>query len=264
MTKSQIEYHTFSVVITTYKRVGLLAKAIESVFQQNYPKDKYEVTVIYTPSGDGTEELLERYQGTSPVPVSAHQETSRSVARARNLGVEKSRLEFVAQLDDDAIACPDWLATFNRVINKHHALVVGGRIELYFDQGCKPPDWFNTPYIHRFFGLNYGEKGRQKRVVRSRYPMTLYAHNTVYARRLFDHFGGYRTDLGMDGKSFKFWRGNVLEHGAGSQRYSDLLRRRCLCPPLCQPGSDDQGVFPQPGLLVGGYACLCAPAVLWL
>lgn len=204
MNTSQMEYHTFSVVITTYKRVGLLAKAIESVFQQHYPKDKYEVVVIYTPSGDGTEQLLERYQGNSPVPVSSYKETRRAVACARNLGAEKSRLEFVAQLDDDAIACPDWLATFNQVINKHHAMVVGGRIEIYFDQGCTPPDWFNTPYMHGVFGLNYGEQGRKKRVVRSRYPMTLYAHNTAYARRLFDHFGGYRTDLGPDGKSFKF------------------------------------------------------------
>jgi len=201
---TEFEYHTFSVVIATYKRANLLAKAIDSVFKQNYPKDKYEVVVIYTPSGDGTEVLLEGYQGNSPVPISYYAEMRKAVSCARNLGVEKSRLEFVAQLDDDAIACPDWLATFNQVINEHHAMVVGGRIEIYFDEGCTPPDWFNYPYIYGFFGLNYGERGRKQRVVRSRYPLTLYAHNTAYAKRLFEHFGGYRTDLGPDGKSFKF------------------------------------------------------------
>jgi glycosyltransferase involved in cell wall biosynthesis len=195
------EYHTFSIAIMTYNRAELLAKAIESALNQDYPKDRYELVIVDNGSTDETAQVVEHYRKASPVPISYHVETRRGVSYARNLGIEMSRLEYMAQLDDDEAAASDWLASINGIINKYHALVVGGRVELSFDEGCTPPAWFS--YLTNPFGVNYGRRGDVEDVFRVRYPLYLSGGNTAYARRLFDHFGRFRTDLGRAGASLR-------------------------------------------------------------
>src|SRR5262245_8959829 len=97
---TQTEYHTFSVVIMTFNRAELLAKAIDSVLKQDYPQDKYELIIVDNGSTDHTPEVVERYQNAPPVPISYYVEKRQGVSYARNLGIEKSQLEYMAQLDD--------------------------------------------------------------------------------------------------------------------------------------------------------------------
>lgn len=194
-----MEYHTFSIVIMTYNRAGLLVKAIESALKQDYPRDKYELIIVDNGSTDDTAEVVGRCTKASPVSLSYYVEKRRGVSYARNLGIEKSRLEYMAQLDDDEMACPDWLAAINQVINERHALVVGGRVDLCFPDGYTPPDWFN--HLKHPFGVSYGKSGKRQRTFRVRHPLYLSGGNIAYARRLFDHFGVYRTDLGRVGSS---------------------------------------------------------------
>lgn len=196
-----IEHHTFSVVIATYKRAAFLGQAIESVFQQDYPKDSYELIVIDNDSPDETADVVRRAFTNAPIPCHYYIEPRNGLSYARNLGIAKARFEFVAQLDDDAIANPAWLAAFNRVIKEQHALVVGGRVEKTFAAGCTPPAWFNYPYLLHFFGVNYRDRGKLEKVFRIRYPLYLSGGNTAYAKRLFDHFGGFQPYLGRNGKS---------------------------------------------------------------
>ncbi len=198
---TKVEQHTFSVVIATYNRAAFLGKAFESVFNQNYPKDRYELIVIDNDSPDHTAAVVQEAFVGAPIPCSYYVEKQNGLSYARNLGIAKSQFEFVAQLDDDAIANPDWLAAFNRVINEQHALVVGGRVEKSFEEGFTPPAWFNYQYIKHFFGVNYRDRGKQEKVFRIRYPLYLSGGNTAYAKRVIEHFGGFRTDLGRNGKS---------------------------------------------------------------
>jgi glycosyltransferase involved in cell wall biosynthesis len=193
--------HSFSVVICTYKRASILRKAIESVFKQEYPKDKYQIIIVNNDSPDNTEEIIEELATRSPVSFSHYVEKRNGLSYARNLGISKSTFEYVAFLDDDAIACPTWLAALNAVINEHHALVVGGRVEKSFEDDSKAPDWFRYQYVNHFFGVNYRDRGKREKVFRIQYPLYLSGGNIAYARRLFDHFGGFDVRLGRDGKT---------------------------------------------------------------
>ena len=177
-------YHTFSVVICTYKRAEYVGKAIESLFNQDYPKDKYEIILINNDSPDNTEEVVNRYAACSPVPFSYHVEKRNGLSFARNLGIAKARLDYVAYLDDDAVACPNWLTSFNTVINDHKALVVGGRIETVYEDGFVPPDWFNYQYVKGFFGINYRNWGKKEHVFRVRQPYYLVGCNCIRASTL--------------------------------------------------------------------------------
>jgi glycosyltransferase involved in cell wall biosynthesis len=194
-------YHSFSVVICTYRRASLVEKAIRSVLSQNYPADRFEVIVVDNDSRDGTEDVVRRLASTSPVPLSYHVEERNGLSFCRNLGVGVARSEFVAYLDDDATACADWLRCFNAVINEHHALVVGGRVEKVFEEGFVTPDWFGYQYMRSFFGLNYREWGKTDRVFRITHPRYIGGGNSAYARRLFDRFGSFHTALGRNKKT---------------------------------------------------------------
>jgi GT2 family glycosyltransferase len=90
----------FSVIIPTYNRREYLERAIRSVLKQN-EKD-FELIVVNDGSTDGTEEYLKylknEYKTDQLVILKQENE---GVSSARNLGVIKSRGEWVAFLDSD-------------------------------------------------------------------------------------------------------------------------------------------------------------------
>ena len=85
-----------SVVIPTYKRNDLLARAIDSVLNQTF--DDFEVIVVDGARSESTRELVRSY-GDGRLRYIPQQ--GRGIANARNLGVLKARGDFIAFLDDD-------------------------------------------------------------------------------------------------------------------------------------------------------------------
>ena len=199
--RQEIRRRSFSVVICTYRRPELVGEAMRSMFEQEYPKDRYELIVVNNDSPDDTEKVVLEAARECPVPFTYLVEERNGLSYARNTGLAAAKNEFVAFLDDDAIACRDWMATFNGVIDEHHALVVGGRVEKALEEGFEPPAWLDSQYVKHFFGVNYRDRNRKEKVFRIRYPLYLTGANLIYARSLFEHFGGFDTRLGRDGKS---------------------------------------------------------------
>lgn len=84
-----------SVVIPTYKRAGLVGRAIESVQRQTaLPK---EIIVVNDGSPDNTRDVLARY-GDAIVAIN---QANTGLSGARNTGVRAATSEWVAFLDDD-------------------------------------------------------------------------------------------------------------------------------------------------------------------
>jgi glycosyltransferase involved in cell wall biosynthesis len=214
--RREIPRRSFSVVICTYRRAELIERSMRSVFEQRYPADRFELIVVNNASPDDTEAIVQRTAADSPVPFTYLVEERNGLSYARNAGIAAASNEFVAFLDDDAVACGDWLAHFNGVIDEQRALVVGGRVEKAFDDGFEPPDWFESQYAKHMFGINYRDRGRKEKVFRIRYPLYLGGGNIAYARRLFEHFGGFDPRLGRDGKSLR----------GGEESYLNLILDR--------------------------------------
>ncbi len=97
-----------SVVIATYNRKNLLEKTLESLINQSYPKDKYEVLVVDDGSSDGTEEMINEM-------MALHQNMryiktgNQGPAASRNVGINNAKGDIVAFIDDDCLADRDWL-----------------------------------------------------------------------------------------------------------------------------------------------------------
>ena len=88
---------TVSVVIPTYNRAGLLAKAVESVLAQSVLPD--EVVIVDDGSTDNTRELCAQW----PSPVRYIHQENAGVAAARNRGIAEARGRYIAFLDSDDV-----------------------------------------------------------------------------------------------------------------------------------------------------------------
>ncbi len=92
-----------SVIIPAYNAEDFIGKTLESVIAQTYRN--LEILVIDDGSGDRTASIVEEYiQKDSRIQL-FHQ-TNAGVAAARNLGIEKSKGEFIAPIDADDIWYP--------------------------------------------------------------------------------------------------------------------------------------------------------------
>lgn len=88
-------YPLVSVIIPTYNRANVLARALKSVLRQTY--DNLEIIVVDDGSTDETEQLiLKKFPQINFIKTE-----NKGVSAARNLGVEKSSGEYIAFLDSD-------------------------------------------------------------------------------------------------------------------------------------------------------------------
>ena len=92
-----------SVVVPTHNRAPLLRRAIDSVLEQTYRN--LDLIVVDDASEDDTAEVVASFDDRR-VRYYRH-ETNRHVSATRNTGIEHSRGEYVAFLDDD----DEWLPT---------------------------------------------------------------------------------------------------------------------------------------------------------
>ena len=98
---------TVSVIIPTYNRKDLLREVLNSLAQQTYPKDHFEVIIVDDGSTDGTAAISTEY---FPFVLRYFWQSNQGDAIARNLGVGQSQADILVFLDDDMFVEPDYLA----------------------------------------------------------------------------------------------------------------------------------------------------------
>ncbi|MDJ0553232.1 MAG: glycosyltransferase family 2 protein [Microcoleaceae cyanobacterium MO_207.B10] len=108
----------FTIVITTYNRLDLLKRAINSALQQTV---ECEIIVADDCSTDGTEEYVKSlgdrviYQRTS---------TNQGHAGTMNVGVQNAQGEWIKPVDDDDYLAPNCIEEMTKAINLHPEAVI--------------------------------------------------------------------------------------------------------------------------------------------
>lgn len=124
---------TVSIVVCTYNRRKMLDECLESLLNQSYPKDKYEVIII-----DSSEDLTDNLKRNYVKRASIHgirlkyfYQKPSGLASARNLGIKKADGEIVCFTDDDCLADHRWIEKLVEGFDNEKVGGCGGRIAPY-------------------------------------------------------------------------------------------------------------------------------------
>ena len=111
-----------SVVTPTYNRPAPLERALASLMAQRGLQDLSPELIVVDNSADANaRELVARLAEKSPFPLHYVSEPRPGVANARNAGAAAAQGRWIAFLDDDEEADPDWLAALARVARERKA-----------------------------------------------------------------------------------------------------------------------------------------------
>ncbi len=116
--KSQIrereELPRVSVVIAARDEAGNLRRCIDSVMAQDYPSDRFDVTVVDDRSSDGTPELLgemsELYPDLRLLRIDNEPAELAGKQNAMAAGIERSSGELILIIDADCRVSPSWMS----------------------------------------------------------------------------------------------------------------------------------------------------------
>ncbi|HEY0164557.1 MAG TPA: glycosyltransferase family 2 protein [Sphingomicrobium sp.] len=132
---------SITVCIATYNRPHYVRSCLESLRRQSVGPDAFDILVVDSCGTPETGEQLATI--VAGMPNARLLRVDRlGVSAARNLGASESRADFVAYIDDDALATADWVESLRRVIAEHDPWpgVVGGRVLPVWEQPL--PDWW--------------------------------------------------------------------------------------------------------------------------
>lgn len=97
-----------SIVIPTYNRKDRLKLCLESLFQQNYLQDNFEIIIVDDGSTDGTAQMLKALSNNYS-NLRYFSQPHKGPAAARNLGIKEARAEIIGFTDNDCILKSDWV-----------------------------------------------------------------------------------------------------------------------------------------------------------
>lgn len=168
-----------SVIIPVYNGAHTIAACLESMLNQTYPPDAYEVIVVENGSTDNTSAIVQRY------PVRLLHSEERGPACARNLGIAESEADIVAFTDADCIVDPDWLSELVGPYADPQIGGVGGAILAYAHADRTIVEMFsdeNAPLVNFISGED-------------EFLPHLYTANASYRRSLLSKVGGFNPNL---------------------------------------------------------------------
>lgn len=181
-----------SVVVCTWNRPVLLQSCLDALEHQTLPKDQYEVLIVFSHPCEST---LAGFRPDPPYRMTCRivVEDVAGISRARNRGWQEAAGEYIAYIDDDARADPDWagriLGHFTSVSPR--PIAVGGDVLPFLTK--KPPFWFSGELETFSFG------GNPRFLSPSQARYGFIGTNMAFTREILAESGGFSLSLGMVG-----------------------------------------------------------------
>ncbi len=95
-----------TVIMPTWNRLFIIARAIDSVLQQSYKN--FDLIISDDGSSDNTEAMLKKRYGNEPRVIYIRNEHS-GVSHARNVALKQAQGDLIAYLDSDNVWSEDYL-----------------------------------------------------------------------------------------------------------------------------------------------------------
>jgi glycosyltransferase involved in cell wall biosynthesis len=111
-----------SIVVPFHNEQRYIARCVEALLSQDYPRDRYEIVLVDNNSTDRSADIVRQYPG-----VRLLSETTPGSYAARNRGVAATTGDIIAFTDSDCSPDPQWLSTIQRELSASGTQLVLGR-----------------------------------------------------------------------------------------------------------------------------------------
>lgn len=134
MVRNELTVLDVGLIICTFNRGALLAKALASVAALRMPDEVSLTVTVVDNSDDGNAgAVVDRVRGCLPCLLIYLQAHPANISVARNAGVRASTAEIIAFLDDDQVLDSQWLAAVAEAVRTHPHDVFFGRNDPVFE-----------------------------------------------------------------------------------------------------------------------------------
>lgn len=176
-----------SVIMSVFSidRADDVVNCIESLKKQTLPPK--EIVIAIDPNSTLVSYYTKRLGSSVKLVVS----DVFGLSAARNMGVKSCTSDFLAFIDDDAVAEKNWLENLTSNFNNPLTIGVGGHIIPVWPD--KRPAWLPEE-LYWTIGCSY--KGLPIKKMPIRNPIGC---NMAFRRRVFENVGFFRTDMGRVG-----------------------------------------------------------------
>ncbi len=174
-----------SVIISVRNEEALLARCLESLLAQDYPRESYEIVAIDDGSTDSTANILRAYANEhahirviTMAPGPGHKRA------ALIAGIKEAAGELLLFTDGDCIVKPAWIRQMASALSGGHVFVAGPVVETVAPG--------TLPQLSRmeFLGLIGVAAG----LIRSGNPIFCNGANIAYRKSTFEAIGGFGSD----------------------------------------------------------------------
>ncbi len=177
-----------TITICTRNRSKMLEYCISSLINQNKTNKFYSLLIVDNNSSDDTENIYNKYKN---IFLNSNYifEPNIGLSNARNRAIKECGTDWIAFIDDDAIARKDWIHTIYEIIENYNYDIFGGIYLPWYLDG--KVSWYKDEYATNSTWLKY-----QERIVLEK--GTLSGGNCVFKRSLFkNHY--FDNSLGQKG-----------------------------------------------------------------
>lgn len=187
----------FSFITCTYNRDKYIGQTLQSVCDQKYPDNNYEIIVIDNNSTDNTPSICEEFRAKYPNKNFRYfKEMNQGLSFALNRGIKEAQGEFLIFVDDDETIIPQHLERLDNHLRTYPEAVLCGTpvIPVY---EIPEPKWMSR-FTQRLIG-GYFDQGKEVKILEAKnYPGT---GHTIIKKELYERYGNYNTELGRKGTS---------------------------------------------------------------
>ncbi len=168
-----------SIVVPVYNGADTIASCIESLLQQDYPSDSYDIIIVENGSTDNTTSIVQEY------PVHLFHSSIRGPAAARNFGIARSNADIIAFTDADCIAHSRWLSELVQLYQDPKVGGVGGSILPYEHSKRNFVEIFSEEHSPL---INFASGEHE-------FLPHLYTANASYRRHILNEIGGFNPNV---------------------------------------------------------------------
>jgi len=121
-----------SVVVISKNNIATIERCVQSLINQEYPKELMEIIFVDGHSSDGTDNVIKKYAETFPF-IKLYYEDVGTMGYARNVGIKHSKGEIIMFTDADAFPEKLWIRKMVDAFLSNPKIAIVGGLDILID-----------------------------------------------------------------------------------------------------------------------------------